>query len=148
MPREARTRPTKKVGFPPDMNPGPASHLLRIGMRSAEKSSDTPRAHPARLQRAALHPTPSRKGPHGQLHKGIAHGPNKCTAPVTGMGLFKDNARHLRDAAAYLEGVATPNTYLVLRVSLVRQGLAPGLEPRMSRLEGLMAEMIRESGAN
>jgi recombination endonuclease VII len=72
-----------------------------------------------------------------------------CSPCNSGMGLFKDNARRLRDAAAYLEGaMATPNTYLVLRSSLMRQGRAPGLRPQASRLEGLMAEMIRESGAN
>jgi hypothetical protein len=72
-----------------------------------------------------------------------------CSSCNSGMGLYKDDARLLRAAAAYLAGTTgTPDTYLVSRAVMVINGRAPGLEPRRSGLEGLMAEMIREFGAN
>lgn len=72
-----------------------------------------------------------------------------CSPCNTGMGLFKDNPRHLRDAAAYLEGTAADReVYQMSRFVQVFAGHAPGLRPQASRLEGLMAEMIKEFGAN
>jgi hypothetical protein len=65
------------------------------------------------------------------------------------MGLFKDDAGHLREAAAYLEGTTGgPDTYLVSRTCIVINGRAPGLTPPRSRVEELMAEMIKEFGAD
>ncbi len=72
-----------------------------------------------------------------------------CSPCNTGMGLFKDDAHHLRDAATYLEGTAAdPELYQWSRFVRVVVGHAPGLRPQRSRLEELMAEMVREFGAN